>query len=145
MATLYEVYTTDESLEQGEGIDLEFGDTVFEVRRAGGRNREYQAELRKLTRPLRRQIENDLMTPDQYMQILRRVFARTVVLGWRHKPTGKPVITTPQGELEFNEANFLKVMSDLPDLWDQIFEQCTQMSNFRHDMAVADGELLGNS
>lgn len=136
---LYDMYSTDTEAETGNGITLNFGVAKFHVRRAGGANKRFSETLRKLSNPLRRQIQNDTVRPEQLNEIFQRCYARSVVIGWEG-------VTDREGTiLDFSEANFVRVMTDLPDLWAQLQEECTKISNFRIGANEEDGEQLGNS
>ena len=139
METLYSVYQADSALESEIGIELNFGPAQFIVKRAGGSNKQYQSVLRTLSTPYRRQIQNETIDPDKLNQMFMRVYARSVVLGWKN-------VTDREGnELPFSEANFIKIMTDLPDLWRQLQEECDRLTNFRIAANAEDGEALGNS
>jgi hypothetical protein len=136
--SLYETYSTDKNIEAEIGIELDFGPSQFIVRRAGGNNKKYQTELRRVTNPIRRQIQNDTIAPETLDVLFKKVYARTVVIGWRG-------VTDREGNpLEFNEQNFIQLMEDLPDLWAQLQEECTKLANFRAEQNKANGEDLGN-
>ena len=139
MENLYGAYSADPEMESGVGVTLNFGVCQIHTRRAGGSNKRYADALRKMTQPFRRQIQNDTVDPDKLNEVFMRCYSRTVVLGWEN-------VTDREGKkLEFNEVNFVQVMKDLPDLWLQLQDECTKLSNFRAVTNEEDGEQLGNS
>lgn len=139
MAGLYQTFGTDKSLETSQGVWLDFGDAKIHVRRAGGGNKKYQTVLRQLTQPVRRQIANETIDPDKLNMIFVQAYARAVVLGW------EGVTDENDNELPFTESNFIKVMTDLPDLWQALQSEADRMANFRQVQNAEDGEALGNS
>lgn len=139
MATLYDKFGNDQVQESVTGIRLVYDDAVFIVRRAGGSNLKYQAEVRKLVRPVRKQIEYEQLGEKEQQQIYMRAHARAVVIGWEN-------VTDRNGnQMPFTEENFVKLMSDLPDLWDAFSTACADATNFRALEIKDDGTALGNS
>ena len=146
---LYNQFQTDTNLETKVGIDLLYEDVFFTVKRAGGHNELYQQALRRLTRPVSRQLAQDTLPDDDYVLIMRRAYAQAIIMNWGTiQEDGTRVFTIEDKDgnpMPFSEENFLKLMEDLPDLWDAIQEACSKVSNFRRDMIKVDGEHLGNS
>ena len=138
MASLYETYRTDKNAEAEIGITLDFGPASFVVRRAGGSNKRYQSVLRQLITPVRRQVNNETIAPEALDKIFMQAYARAVVIDWFN------VTDENNNQLPFNEANFCKVMTDLPDLWRQLQEECDRLANFRVESNRSAGESLGN-
>ena len=137
--SLYETYGTDKQLETSQGVWLDFGPAKFHVKRAGGGNKKYQTLLRQLTQPVRRLIANETIDPEKLDLIFMQAYARAVVLDWQN-------VTDRQGNpLEYNETNFIRVMTDLKDLWVALQAECDRMANFRQTQNAEDGEALGNS
>jgi hypothetical protein len=138
MANLYQTFANDRQAEVERGIRLHFGDAVFTVRRAGGANMKFQSELRRLLRPERKRIDLDKMPEVEHLQLMMRAYARAVVIGWSN------VEDADGNSLAFNEENFVKLMTDLPDLWDAFMDACMNASNFRAEEIKEDGDALGN-
>jgi hypothetical protein len=137
--SLYQQYGNDKAAEVEHGIELRFADAKFFVRRAGGANQKYNQELRRLTRPLRKQIQIDVLEDNAYDELNKKAYFRAVVIGWEN------VNDADGNYITFSEANFVKLMTDLPDLWDALQDACTRLSNFRAEEIRQDGEDLGNS
>ena len=137
-------FKTDENLEKS-GIYLQYGDFRVKVARAGGSNKRYAKALEKETRDYRSAIKNDQMPEDKAAEIMRRVFASTVILGWETKVEGewRSGIEAEDGTLlQFSQKNVESTLENLPDLFADIQEQATKFSNFRAAPREAD---LGNS
>lgn len=139
MNSLYQLYGNDKASEVQHGIELRFANAKFFVRRAGGANQKYNQELRRLTRPLRKQIQIDILEDNAYDELNKKAYFRAVVIGW------EDVRDEMGNYMEFNEGNWIKLMTDLPDLWDAIQDACTKLSNFRAEDIKEDGDDLGNS
>jgi len=137
MKSLYEQFKTNPALEQ-DGVVLDFGGPKFRVRRTGGANRKYKAIFSAKIRPFSRAIANGSFSEEKSDEVLKDVFFEAVMVDWAN------VTDEANNPLEFNKANFLKVMNDLPDLWSAIRQEADNIKNFQDETAEADGENLGN-
>jgi len=55
-------------------------------------------------------------------------------------------VTDEEGNsLKFTQANFIKVMSDLPDLWTRLRDECDNMRNFQDAEVEEAVEKMGES
>lgn len=147
--TLYAQFATDKNVEK-DGVVLEYGlnskKKVISIRiaRAGGANTHYAKLLESKIKPYRRQIQNETLDNAVAEKLTKEVYAQAVVLGWENveapildengKPTGK------FEELDFNQANFVRLMDDLPDLWSDIQSQATRAALFRSEILEADAK-----
>jgi hypothetical protein len=139
MSSIYKLFRTDANLEKA-GITLSYGQNSkgepleFIIARAGGANKRYQERLEAKTKHLRRQIQTDTVDRGQLEEIIREVFAETVVLDWKGVETedGKP--------LSFSREACIKLFNDLPDLFTDIQEQAQKSSLFRAEIAEADAK-----
>src|SRR5690606_18604306 len=103
------------------GVWLDFGGPRFMVRRAGGANRKFNAVFSEVMRPHRRAMALGTMGEELSNSLLVKVYFEAVLVGWEH-------VKNAEGEiLEFNEANFTKLMLDLPDLWDLIRSEASDL------------------
>ncbi len=150
MKTLYSAFKTDKNLEQN-GVILDFAVARLTCRRAGNSNRKFNAVFNEMTAPHKRAITNGTFPREKSEEIMMRVYARSVVVGWSgpldehgnetpfmaEDENGNPVA------LPFNEENFVKVMKDLPDFWAQVVQECDRHTNFQREVD-ADGQTLGN-
>lgn len=136
--SLFEIFGANKEMEVN-GVDFQFGSAIFTARRAGSANKLYSATVRKVFAPYRRQMNNDTLDPEVTSGLMMKVFFRSVILGWRG-------VTDKEGRtLEFNEQNFIWLMTELPDLWETLQENCAKLSNFRSEANEEDGIALGNS
>jgi hypothetical protein len=135
---LYHLFETDKNLELN-GIHLQFGDSRFHVKRAGGANREFDTIFEDKTRQLSTKLQMAALSNEQSDKILREVYFEAVVLGWED-------VTNREGELlDFNLENFVQVMTDLPDLWKGLRSAAADMDNFLVVQKKVAAEELGNS
>jgi hypothetical protein len=132
--TMYSTFKTDDKAEQ-EGILLEYDGFRVTVARAGGANKRFKRVLEELARPSQRLIANDAFSNDQADDLLKRVYAKTVVKNWETKVDGewKRGIENPDGGelLPVNETNVLATFDALPDLYLDIRDQAQKSALFR--------------
>lgn len=137
MAGLYSQFKTDENTEK-KGIILEYGlnskDEPIQIRiaRAGGGNTAFNKLMEAKVKPFRRQIQNETIDNKQVEQIMREVYADTIVLGW------DGVEDENNDPLEFTRENAIKLFTDLPDLFRDIQEQSQRSALFRSTILETD-------
>jgi len=131
--SMYEKFKTDPDLERG-GIIIDYGDFRVTVGRAGGANKKFAKLLASRTKPHNRAIQTDTMDPDLALEILRRVYAETIVLNWETKVDGKfkVGIEAEEGDkpLPFNADNVELTLKNLPDIFMDLQEQASKMALF---------------
>ena len=142
MGSMYKQFKTDNEVENS-GVWLKYGDFRIKVARAGRGNKQFVKTVERETRPFRRAIQNEALTPEQDVKIMQEVFVDSVVLNWEVKvgedENGEPIweqgIESPEGDtLPYNRANVLKTFKNLPDLFLDIQEMASKMSLFRSDI-----------
>ena len=137
--SLYTQFETNTVVEK-EGIVLEYGlnskqkTMGIRIARAGGSNSAYSKQLEAKIKPYRRQIQNETMDNDVAEKITKEVYFNTVVLGWENIEDRAGVA------MEFNKANFMQLMTDLPDLWSDIQTQASRAALFRAEILEADAK-----
>jgi hypothetical protein len=129
---LHKAFATSKKLET-EGITLEYHDpdepnvppVKILIARAGGANTAYDKALDKKTKSIRRQIAASAVSMHEIRRITREVYAETVLLGWTNvnDDEGKP--------LAFNYDNAVQLLTELPDLFDDIQQQANMAQLFR--------------
>lgn len=137
--SLYKQFKTDGNVEQ-TGVVLEYGEnddgSVISIRiaRAGGANKAYEKLMEAEVKPYRRMIQNETIENAVVQRILRKVIAKTVVLGWENvqDESGKPI--------PFTVENCIKLFEDLPDLFKDIQEQSQRAALFRQDILEVDAK-----
>lgn len=137
--SLYEQFKTNVALEK-EGIWINYGENSagkpirIRVARSGGSNMKYAKCMERLARPYRRQIQNETIEPEVLEDLLQKVYAETVVLGWEG-------VEDEQGrEMAFTQENCLKLLKDLPELFRDIQEQTQRAALFREAVREDDAK-----
>lgn len=143
MTSIYEMYATDKKRETDgfwyapslvQGIE-------FLLARSGGSNMNYAQSLELKTRPHRQLFER--LTDDTSGEVdhkalalangfMLEAFAETVILGWKG-------IKDDKGKnFPYNAANSIKIMTELPDLYDELRGVAAKQANFRAKAIKAD-------
>jgi hypothetical protein len=132
--SIYKKFRTDQKIER-EGIELEYGDgAIFTICRAGGANKAFKKRMEQVQRKFRRQLHHGLLTEEQGRSILVAVYADTVITGWQN-------VTDENDEpLEFTRENVIKVLTDLPDLFDDLRAQAEDAGLFRETILELDAK-----
>lgn len=137
---LYQQFKTDGGLEKN-GIVLDYGDFRVTIARAGGANKRFARSLEARTRPYRRAIQTETMDPERAVELLREVYAESVILRWETQVEGewKSGIEAPDGTLQpFSKENVLRTLNDLPDLFQDIQDQASKAALFRETLREDD-------
>jgi hypothetical protein len=137
--SLFKQFATDPELEK-KGILLDYGKNAdgtsicIRIARAGGANKQFDKRMEALTKPIRRQLQNETAEAEQIDTIFRKLWAETVVLGWENvqDEDGKPI--------PFNVANCVALFDKLPDLFADIQEQSRKAALFRKANLEADAK-----
>lgn len=123
--TPYDVYETDDNLESGQGVEIQYPFGDFVINRAGGSNKKFAVVFNSKLEPHRRKHEQGILEPEVKEQILIETYAEAVVLGWEkvHDRNGK--------KLPFTIENCVKLLTDLPDLFTDLQLQANNFSIFK--------------
>lgn len=124
MSSVYKVFQTSENLEKNKGITLDYGEFSFQILRAGNKNKKYNIIAKKLSKKYKRQIEADTINDQAGRKLLVEIYSEAIIIDWKgiQDKSGK--------DLVFNTENCIKIMSDLPDLFEVIHEESNKFSNF---------------
>jgi len=144
---LNKTFGTNEALET-KGIVVDYGDARIRIARAGGSNKKFAKAIAVATKPFRRAIAADAMDPEKALDIMRSVYAQTIILDWETKVNGEfkrgidPVDAGQKaGELlPPTVDNIEAVLKHLPDLFSDLQSQSQSLALFR---AEVDESLLG--
>ena len=146
--SMYDQFQTDSSLEK-TGIELDYGEFIVTIARAGGANGKFNKVLEHKTKPYRRAIQSDSMDRKRGEKVLKEVYAEAVVLGWQvrvgddlgDKTKYKDGIEAPDGSiLPYNTENVLKTLMALPELFLDIQEQAGKIALFRATLQEDDAK-----
>ncbi len=123
MSSIYKLFGTDPDLERN-GFALEYGDATFIIARAGGANKKFTTAVERKMRPYRSAIQSGTMDTDTATKLLAECYADAVILAWDG-------VSDANGDaLDFTKENIVKVLLDLPDLFNDIQEQSQRVANY---------------
>lgn len=133
--SLYKTFGTSADLEQS-GIWLQYGyadvpegeparPIRIRISRAGGNNTKFARIMEAKTRPYRRSIQTETLDNKIAESLFREVYAEAVILGWEN------VQDADGKDLPFTRENVIKVLTDLPDLYQDIREAAAKATLFR--------------
>ena len=141
----YDVFKTDAKTEK-DGIWINYGSFGFHVRRAGPSNKAFVKMLESKLRPHRAAIKRGTMDDKVADSIACEVFCKTVLINWRstddkgkHK---EGVLPGKDGkEIPFSVEKAREVFTDLPELFNDLYEQAADATTFRFE---DEAEVAGN-
>jgi len=132
MSGLHKQFKTNPTKES-EGIRIEFQEAqnddktipVFIISRMGKANKAYSKALEAATRPYRRQVELGTMKNEVAEAIFLQVFIDTILRGWEN-------VQDENGELlVYSKESAVKLLTELPDVYERLQEESKISSNFR--------------
>lgn len=133
--SMYKSFETDKDIER-QGVWLDYGQFRIRIARAGGANKDFKKVLDRLTRPHRRVIANDSMDEAVAAGILRRAYAKAVILDWETRDKAGDL----QEGIEQKDSdellppsleNIVITLRALPDLFTDIQEQATSSALYK--------------
>lgn len=114
----------DNSLET-EGIDLDFGKgRVITVARSGGGNRKYRATLTQEYKKNKSMLDRGTMDDEEAGAMLRKVFAKTVVIGW------SGWLDEAGEEILYSQQACEELFEDAPEIFRVVQDESEKFSNF---------------
>ncbi len=119
------MFQTDKSKEK-EGIELDFlNGLVVTVRRAGGSNQKFHNVTRREMKKYQHAINAGTLSTEQDRAIMVVVYVDSVIIGWEG-------LTDDDGkEIPFERNQAIEVLTENPDFFDAIKDQCEDMENFK--------------
>lgn len=137
--SLYKQFATNKEAEQ-EGIWVEYGPNedgtvpAFKIARAGKSNKKFVKAFEKATKPHRRAMEIGTMDNDIADKLMHGVFVSTVLLDWRN-------VQDKHGKaIQFTRDSALALLSDLPDLYDDLSEKASKASLYVEEALEEDAK-----
>jgi hypothetical protein len=120
----YRNWKTNKSKEStGITIDLPTGEK-FVVKRLGGSNYAYGKKLQELSKPFRREIAGESLSPSIAEGFLVDSFCETSLVSWDN------VTDENEQPLAFNDTNAKKLFRDCPDLFAEVTKQAADFKNY---------------
>lgn len=132
MTSPYNLFATNQDLEAGKGVILDYPGFSISIHRAGGANKKYAQALVNKMRPHRHKVQNGTMDEEVAQKLLIEVFAETVVTGWEN------VKGKDGKEIPYTKENCVKLLTDLPELFKDIQDQATSIAIFKSEIEETD-------
>ena len=128
MTNPYELFATNQDLEAGKGVTLEYPGFEIIIHRAGGANKKFAKVLAEKFKPHRKKHEQNILDEDIANQILVEAYAESVIVGWNK-------VKDKEGkDMPFSVENCIKLLLDLPELFKDIQEQANSFATFKADI-----------
>lgn len=130
---MYDVFETDADLEN-TGIWLDYGDFRIRIASAGQGNKSYVKYAEKALKPVRKAMQAGALSNERAQSIMSDIYAKTIVKAWEINGDDgwQSGIESREGEiLPVNYDTVRQVFNDLPNLFLDIQEQASSISNFR--------------
>ncbi|QZA70458.1 tail assembly chaperone [Erwinia phage AH03] len=137
--SLYKNFGTNAELES-KGIELEYGLNddgsviKFTIARSAKSNKKYQKAMETTFKPYRRQMQLNTMPEETASRLMLEVFVTTILKGWEN------VQDEAGNDLAFNKDNAMKLLTDLPELFDDLQEKAGNVANFRDETLEEDAK-----
>lgn len=128
--SLYKTFKTDNNAETN-GVWVEYPENEdgsvprFKIARMSKQNKEYQKAMTVALRPVQRQLELKTLSNKAAEEIYFKVFIDKILLGW------EKVQDEECKELPFSKENAKKLLTDLPELYDDLTRLASDMSLFK--------------
>jgi hypothetical protein len=131
---MYDTFETDAEMES-KGVIVDYGDFRVRLAHAGQGNTRYVKYAEKMMKPVRRAMEAGSLGNERSLAIMLDIYAKTIILDWQVRDgvdKWKTGIESKDGSiLPFNEDNVLSTLKALPNLFLDLQQQATSISNFR--------------
>lgn len=131
--SLTDLYRTDPDVEK-HGVWWDSGAGQFRIRRAGGDNVKYKRRLESLFKPYRRAIANNLMPEDKADELLRQLYAETIVTDWDEEVANTVSPSTGKLYGPYTVEACLLLWKDLPALWEDHKAIANELAVYRKDL-----------
>jgi len=123
----HSLFKTNEDLESGAGVTLEYPGFEITIHRAGGSNKKYAKTLAAKMKPYRQRLERDLLDEETSEKILLEAFVEGVVIGWSGN------IGPGDKKAPYSVENAVAVFKELPDLYADVVKQARSASLFKEE------------
>lgn len=136
----FALFGTDQNAEV-KGVDLDYGAFHITIARAGGANKAFTRFVSERTKPYKRLIQEDRMPEDIAEDLALDAMVATVVKGWGSKKHGHGKMVGQKGEaIDYTPDNVKQLFKDLPELFQDVYEQARKVSVFRSTEAEEDSK-----
>lgn len=126
---LHSLFSSNKDFER-DGVEFVISSTCsMVVRRFGGANAEkVKAANAKYYKPYARLIQNNAMPEDQQTALMIRAFVDACIVSW------KGVEDEEGKELPFTIDNAVKLFTELPELFESVFEYANDVKTYKEDL-----------
>ena len=130
MASINDFKTDLEKESQGVWVPYKGSDFELRIARIGGKK--YQADMRRVLKPLRRRVDGGNISEDEAMEVLVPIVAKHLVKDWRGLTDGPD----DGPEIPFSIIKCQELLSDpqLKDLYDFIMTVANDGDEFKLDL-----------
>ena len=145
--SMYKNFKTSADLES-KGIELDYGEFIVTIARAGGANNKFKRVTERMTKPYRRAMATNTMDNEVAENLMREIYAEAVILDWQTKTgetkeggrTFEKGIEPPTGDklLPVTKENIVLTLKNLPDLFQDIQSQAQTVALFRQNIVEDD-------
>ncbi len=140
VSSVFKLFATSKELEK-KGVWLDYGDVKFLVARAGGANHGYAELLKAKIRPIRHQVERDLLSAEENDRINAELFAEAIIKDVKVKVDDNWQQGVPSADgpvLPYTKANVVKLLLELPDMFRDIRQCAADANKYLIDQEAAD-------
>lgn len=124
MSNPYAQFLTDNDLEAGAGVDLQYSGFSIKIHRAGGANKKYKQVLDQKMAPHRLAFDQGTIEEEVAKRVLVETYAEAIIIGWKG-------VTDRSGKImKYSTSNCVKLLTDLPELFKDIQKQANSLSVF---------------
>jgi len=128
MTNPYELFGTDKDLENGSGVSIDYPGFSITLHRAGGSNKQFGKVFVNKLKPHRQKHARGVLEEGVAHTILVETYAETVIIGWEGVKDAK------NKTIAFSVENCIKLLTDLPELFEDIQVQANNFATFKAEV-----------
>lgn len=128
----FQLFETNQNLESGAGVKIEYPGFSIVIHRAGGSNKKFTQVLSTKMKPYRHKFERGLLDDETANKIMIEAYAEAVVVGW------EGVRDKNNELLPFTKENVVQLFNALPEFFQDVVKQAQQISNFKEENEKVD-------
>jgi hypothetical protein len=118
---IYDKYETDEKAEN-EGIKVYLDEALFYVARANSNNKKWSKKWARIA--LEKKGNTRVMTSEELRDLTKDIYSEAIIVGWEN------VVGRDGKEIPYNKENVKKLLTDLPDLFEEIAAVAQNAANY---------------
>lgn len=124
----HDFFKTNENLEGGEGVSIDYPGFSITINRAGGANKNFKKVVERLMKPYQQRAARGMLENETAERVLLEAYAEAVVIGWSGN------IGSGGKKTAYSVENCIKVFEELPDLYEAIKIEANNISLFREEI-----------